>query len=303
MARSGGAATNRGGGFVDEAGRSYVDRRHRFVYVPVAKAACSSLKWAVAELAGEDPAQFLGSTSSSPTRRQTVHDRTRWRHTPRWRDLEPAEAQAVAADPDWFTFTVVRDPWSRLWSAWQSKLLVRNPGFLRYRDRPWFPRVPTAAEQVVDDFARFARALAAGEARAIARDVHFRPQTDVVSERVLRYDRVYDLSELGTAVDDLTAHARRVDPAATVVLHRDNDSPLRMLPHVMTPDVLAVVEQVYAADLARFGDLWSGPPAGPAADDWSADALRDLAYRAAVHERVADLVGLLGDRDTTPDGE
>jgi hypothetical protein len=54
---------------------AYVMRRHKAVYVSVNKAACTSLKWLVAGLQGEDPARFHRSLSREVGRAMTIHRR------------------------------------------------------------------------------------------------------------------------------------------------------------------------------------------------------------------------------------
>ena len=55
-------------------------------------------------------------------------------------------ARAAAGQEGWLRFSLVRDPAPRLWSGWQSKLLLREPRFVEdFGDAPWFPRVPWAA--------------------------------------------------------------------------------------------------------------------------------------------------------------
>ena len=68
--------------------------------------------------------------------------------------------RAARRDPRrrWFVFAVVRHPTARLFSAWQSKLLLREPWWVdQYGERPWFPRVPSTATSCVEDLSRFAR--------------------------------------------------------------------------------------------------------------------------------------------------
>ena len=58
--------------------------------------------------------------------------------------LLPAdEVEQVTSEDGWFRFCLTRHPVERLWSSWQSKLLLREPDFLGwYGTAQWFPRAP-----------------------------------------------------------------------------------------------------------------------------------------------------------------
>ena len=43
---------------------------------------------------------------------------------------EAAERERLLAEDGWLRFSLVRDPAPRLWSGWQSKLLLREPRFV-----------------------------------------------------------------------------------------------------------------------------------------------------------------------------
>lgn len=118
-------------------GNSFVLPQHRVVYISVTKAACTSMRWMIAHLVGEDPMTFYRTTVGHQTRLMTIHNRQHWKHTPQLKDL-PADLLAqISPDGGWFVFAVVRDPRSRLWSVWQSKFLVRHAPYVhRYADQP-----------------------------------------------------------------------------------------------------------------------------------------------------------------------
>jgi hypothetical protein len=86
----------------------------------------------------------------------TIHRRQRWRNTPMLHELSDAELAEISPENGWFVFAVVRRPAARLWAAWQSKFLLRDPRWIaEFADAPWLPRLPAATADVADDFARF----------------------------------------------------------------------------------------------------------------------------------------------------
>ena len=128
---------------IDPPGNSFVVWDRKIVYMSVTKAACTSLRWMIADLAGEDLEMFYRTLGAVQSRLGTIHgSRWRWQHTPQLTQLTPEEIAEISVDNGWFVFAVVRDPWSRTWSAWQSKFLTRHNYYVRYRDEPWYPSLP-----------------------------------------------------------------------------------------------------------------------------------------------------------------
>ena len=83
---------------------------------------------------------------------------------------------------------ITRDPVSRLWSAWQSKLLLHEPGIgRRFQQEAWYPGVPVSAEEIVNAFRAFVRELASDKPPY---DAHWLPQA-------LTFDQAPPLNHIG----------------------------------------------------------------------------------------------------------
>ena len=272
-----------------KAAATFVVPELKLAYVTNLKVACSTVKWLLADLTAQDPARFFGSLGPRPTRAQTVHDRGKWVGVRKIADYpDPAE---LSPDNGWMVFSLVRDPRSRLWSAWQSKLLVGNPNFLgSVQDEPWYPRTPREPSDVIEDFQRFVEALATGRRKLprVGTDGHFRPQSDLVYRSGLRYSQVYDLSEIPTFERDLGAHLVAMGHNTLPALRNDNDTPLKLTKNVLAGGTAEAIADIYREDFERFGDAWED---GPSVYDveWSASAFTDIAFRRDAHRRIRDL--------------
>lgn len=275
-----------------DAHNTWVLPEHKVLFTHLAKNACTSLKWLVAELSGQDPEQFTSVLSCEATPRMMIHHRRLWRGMRSLRHLEPAERAEISPANGWFVFAVVRDPRVRAFSAWQSKFLVGDPVYTgrKFAGADWLPAAPGSVDDVVRDFARFVEELR--DPRGPIRDTHFAPQTTRLHEDTIPYSRIYDISEISTLLGDLSAHLDAVGHPHEVTLGRENDTPLKAAAEVFEGGVREALEEIYGADIARFGDRWDFEPVMQKRAQWSASDFRDIAARRSLGERITTLYGI-----------
>src|SRR5688500_2682435 len=191
----------------------------RVLLLPVPKAGCTSVMWLLAELAGIPEERFARSSLAEVTPALTVHDMGLWAPH-RLADFEGAERERVLTEDGWLRFTIVRDPVRRLWSAWQTKLLLREPRFVdAFGDQPRFPRVPERPGALVEDFRRFVAALPDGSVE----DVHWAVQHELVSQLPLTH--VGRVERFGETLALLREHVGDRWPGDA---QRENRSPVSM---------------------------------------------------------------------------
>jgi hypothetical protein len=268
--------------------RIYLAPGPRVMFMSMNKNACTSLKWMMAGLAGEDLSTFKPGLMPFTAQEEAVHNRNLWKVSPQFRSLTPEEQGAIHPDNGWFIFAVVRDPRVRMFSAWQNKLVLENPATTQWRREDWFPRHPLTAQTVIEDFERFVDLFEREPTHKLRRDPHFRDQAEMLALDVVPYSKIYEIHEFRQLRADLQAHLDTVGWQRELLLPRFNDTPLRPNAAVFADGVRERVEKIYAADFEHFGDKWdySVIESAPA---WTDEALAEAELRASFGHRIGDL--------------
>jgi Sulfotransferase family/Glycosyl transferase family 2 len=257
----------------------------RIVFLPIPKGGCTSILWLLSELAGIQSETFLHSTLPEVSPALTVHDMSLWPPGLRLSDYEGEQRKQVLEEEGWFRFAVVRHPGSRLWSAWQSKILLREPRFVaKYGEEPWFPRLPEEPLEVVEDFRSFVGALPGGDVE----DVHWALQRDL--EKQLPLNHVGRIEQLDETLTLLSEHLGRETSTATA---RENRVALPLPPFAYDDAARAILLDRYAKDFEHYGYEADAKPAEPGVEKaWSAEVapllplLRETIQR---HARIDQL--------------
>ena len=271
--------------------RAYVVPPLKVLYISTAKNACTSLKWLMAELADEDLSRFTPQLGPFLNDDEAIHRRDLYEKTPKLNQIPVAMRRAISPDNGWFVFSVVRDPRTRLFSAWQNKYLLHNPGYHRqWRDEEWYPAAPESAQDVIESFARFVDLIDKDPQHPVTDDSHFMTQTHLLCTKAVPYSKVYEISELSkTFVADLKEHLRAQGWTGEVALRKTNDSPLRANANVFAGPVREQVERYFAPDFEAYGHLWDFAEieAGP---DWTPSMIEEVRTRIALGERIGQLL-------------
>jgi hypothetical protein len=268
---------------------SYVLRDAKLAYVVNPKAACTSIKWILSDLAGFPPERFTETIRPASTRYQAIHqNRGKWTGVPSLSQLDDAELAEITPDNGWFVFSATRHPATRVFSAWQNKLLVREPSYTGHHKEPWYPRIPRTTQDVLDDFFTFVDHLA-DPGMAMREDMHFRLQSELLHVPGMPYDRVYDTKEFPQFLDDLRAHLARVGFTREFSVRRTNETPLPPLAAAFPPPVLEVIERVYDSDYDAFGYPRGVPPGARPEPEWPRELVATVGMLVDRHERIGDL--------------
>ncbi len=245
--------------------RGIVVAKFRVAYVPVQKAACTSLRWLFADLLEIPPESFEDPENFRATQGQTIQNVHRWppqyvtqRADPGWL------AEASEAD-DWLRFSVVRDPARRLWSAWQSKVLLRQPGFVQnFGDEPWFPDIPSSPEDVLESFERFLGAFGRRDGGEPPYNLHWALQTELLGDALPALGHVGRTEKMGETLGLLGEHLAQFD-AELPTMRRENVTPLPYPAGLLSEDGVRAIREHYAPDYAAFG--YAEPEANAAPEE------------------------------------
>ena len=274
--------------------RAVVFDRLRILYVPVPKAGCTALLWSLARAAGLTESVFVKSAGREVSRALTIHDTWRWPAAFKFGERSSDERERLLADDRWLRFTVARHPVRRLWSAWQSKVLLAEPQFVaKFSSQPWWPGPVRSASEVLKAFRDFMDALVA-EPELVRSDVHWAPQVELIGSGLVPYAHIGQVEKLDETLDRVREHLREIPGAVLPDLWRTNVSPLPYVDELFTESDVRFLDEMYGDDIREFGyqALSPGKVGNPVPDSWMdtvdrvAPALVELRDR---NERVADL--------------
>jgi Sulfotransferase family len=271
---------------------TFVIPKWKLVFVSTPKAACTSIKWLLADLLEVPERKFYWSLSDETSRATTIHRAsTVWEPSLTWpEDMTNAQFDEISPDNGWFTFTMTRHPASRLWSAWQSKLLIGEPRYMsRYADESWLPKAaPETTDDVIASWDAFIRSIALDPGQRIMSDVHFRPQAVLINLGGTPYDRIYDTSQYSEMLSDMRQHLEGQGWTGTITPRRSNETPLPAIRRAFPTHVVDAIADIFADDFTRLG--YSNPlPPSLSDDDYSPLLMAATGIIIERGERIGDL--------------
>ncbi|CAI8959657.1 Chromosome partition protein Smc [Pseudomonas sp. IT-232MI5] len=237
---------------------SCVSQERKLFYVATPKVACTSLKWWFAEMEGVAEAIRQLKTSSETDPELVIHDSLQVA-APQLCLRSPEQLEEIKAD-GFFSFALVRNPYKRLFSAWQSKILLREP----YQIEPYLGQafVECPVETMLDVAAAFECFLEYLNTYEIDdfKDWHWAPQYDLLKPQLFPYTVVSKIEDTSALNDALRAHLgdAYVNPFTT---SKANESLIPYLPEFISPRAKALIDRLYAKDFEVYGYSTELPPA------------------------------------------
>jgi hypothetical protein len=260
--------------------------KRKLFYVATPKVACTSLKWWFARLEGYGGALQANSEESKETSPELIIHDSLYKVAPDVAGLAPeCLVEAIVSD-DYFRFALVRNPFKRIFSAWQSKLLLREPlQIAPYIEKAFYHRTISSKAAVAEAFELFLEHLAKEEAPTYW-DVHWTPQVNLLRPDIIHYTNLSQI-ENACELERLLAGWLGDQIASPFANRMANESLVPYQEEFISDRSAQLVRTLYSADFELFG-YDTRPPREK--ESFSSDefnlALKAIEMIRARHERI-----------------
>lgn len=277
---------------------TYFSQHHRLLYVATPKVACTTFKWWFAEILGLREAIEQASVSLESDQELVIHD-TFARVAPEYTGANEIGLVEALASPDYFRFCVVRNPYTRVFSAWQSKWLLREPLQSNAYPDAVDERAIDSAADIRAAFEAFLRAVAAVDYPE-RHDVHVAPQWALLEPQRVSYRMVGQIEDLSALVQALAAHLEP-DLRNSLSGGRANVSLLPYSAEWISDEAARLIRTIYARDFELFGyDMTVPAGAKPLSGSSLTVALRSIKLLRGRNTRIGELIGRLSEVPAIP---
>jgi glycosyltransferase involved in cell wall biosynthesis len=223
--------------------------KYKILYVSTPKVASTSLKWWFASLEGCSQAlRGLGEAAGSSSD-QIVHEFHRV--APHVSGLEMDVLMESVLSDSYFRFAVVRNPYKRIFSAWQSKILLQEPQQVApFLEVELFQQPIKSAADVASSFEAFLEHLASNRASSFE-EASWAPQTTLLRPDLINYSllvKIENPSELHKALSEHLGE-QTPDPFAEPT---PSENIIPFLPAFITERSASLIRLLYAEDFDVF---------------------------------------------------
>jgi Sulfotransferase family len=234
-------AVRAGGGPASWGYHSRASMAHRYVAMTVPKVACTTIKMALQTWEGREP---------RPERWADVH--AGWAG-PTLLAYPTAQIVEMLRSPDYLRFSFVRNPYSRLASAWKSKLAWDDPQYQQLR-----ASIREACGYPVADGQRAGPVSFRDAVRYLlddpgAFDDHWNRQTDLLIADVIDYDVIGRFERFGEQFHAILRRLHAPPQVAGIAGQVFNPTESMPLTAVYDSPLARCVYDHYVADFETFG--------------------------------------------------
>jgi hypothetical protein len=184
---------------------SFVSSRHRYVYMEIPKAACTTMKYFIVALE-QAACQFERVPYLRETKQSMLIHQRQYVGVPTLLDLSGNDLHTVLSGRSGhFIFALVRNPYSRLVSAFESKVRLAEPGMRQVFERRW--AAAEAGDDVRRSFAEFVRTDLEGLVSS-AQEHHFVPQHRLLVRQIIPYSKIFQVERFKEFEYAFAAHLK-----------------------------------------------------------------------------------------------
>ncbi len=227
---------------------SFVSTEHGVAYVETPKAACTVLKWILATIDGRTVPEVHCAPETSLSMR--IHHRT-VHPLPSFSDFSGEQAAEILQN--YRIFCVVRNPFTRLVSAWANKVRQQEPGFSDICHAvAEYSGTPANADISFRDFAKWV--VETNDPQTC--NAHWRPQKHLLYPEVVSYT---DVLHLETLAEDLQQFfnsipsLKRYDARDLLQQCAGNESLPVDYSDLYDEELAEAVARFYEVDFATYG--------------------------------------------------
>lgn len=232
---------------------TFVSLSRRYMYFEVPKAGCTQMKELIRRVEGSPPLALFPKRDWQTRRDMFVHSRPNV-PLPSLADLDDRTQREVLEAPDFLRMTVVRNPYTRLVSAWMNKILLCEPSLKDdYVDIKG--QLPDLHKKSLISFPEFVDYLAKKNNLRTCNS-HWRRQVDHTFFPAMNFSSVIRLEQLS---EGLQAFAKHIRLAEALEARGKNES-LRLGSVTYTQQLADKVFSLYRTDFEALHydrDTWS----------------------------------------------
>ncbi len=223
---------------------TYVSVKRKYLYCEVPKAACTSLKALIHSVESLPRIEPLRGSLRETRREMFIHDRGQFR-MPSLLDFDDAQQEHILNSPEFFRFTVVRNPYTRLESAWKDKVRACAPNYeyLYHRLKGDLPR-GNDPDSIVS-FQEFIDSIDPNS--LLSCDHHWRLQMANTFYPALNFTHIGRLEAMEDTLERFLTHVDRVDLKDARGMNRSESS------SCFTEALANKVFTLYRTDFTTFG--------------------------------------------------
>jgi len=190
---------------------SFVNVARRYLYFEVPKAACTQMKEMLRRIEGGPPVKFMPDWAMHSRRDMYVHARPTV-PIPSLVDLDDRTQREVLESPDFLRMTVVRNPYTRLVSAWRNRVLPCEPGesSVYIQVKGGLPGIRNKSLITFEEFVEYVEST--GDVSTC--NGHWRLQVDHAFFPAMNYSLVAKVEQLGEGLARLQKHLGLAEPLA-----------------------------------------------------------------------------------------
>lgn len=229
---------------------SFRSERYKLFYVATPKVACTSLKWWFAEIEGVSSDLILATDSDESDPELVIHDAL-GKASSGITGLSPSELEIPIISEDYFRFAVVRNPYKRIFSAWQSKILLQEPLQAEpFLDCDFYHRPIKCVADIASLFEEFLEHIATFPEEWM--DAHWKSQANLLRPDIISYSLISRIEEPEILERALREHVK-FEIASPFAFNHKNVSLIPYSREFVTDRSAELIQKLYAQDFIEYG--------------------------------------------------